>query len=151
MLKPAFQRPGSGVILEAWHRELQSLGYSNRVRWVFRENLALTGPSEPGGEFGIVFQTESPSVTQEDVAAIYTRHIEEPEIVLQLLVAARDFSLCTLLFDSYEVEEDRPREELGVYFDIEPYRHFREVFSPGKLRQSKALSGLDFVPLFREL
>jgi hypothetical protein len=127
-------------------------GLSPNLRWVFRENLCLDLPKPEDKEFRIGFQTRLNPVTEEDVRLVYDQvsRTENP-LVFEGLVQAEQFTLCTLLGDPWQVDDDVYVPEWDLYFFLKgPYRLWEEIIDENewrarKKRESKNLSGLDYV------
>ena len=131
---------------------------SLNLRWVFRQNLALSHP--PGcREHMIYFQTFKPETTRERLIAFYGKYADTMDFIgAEVLISEQSYTLCALLFDPWNLQDDEGdvlHEAQGYGFAVsDGYRHYREVFSRGEwLRkywlQSRNLSGLDFVPRYR--
>lgn len=127
---------------------------SLNLRWVFRQNLALSHVPQ-STEFKIYFQTFSPAISRDKVAVFYRRYADALEFIgAEVLAYEQQYTLCALLFDPWDVQEDDGdvfHEDQGYGFALQRgYSHYQEVTDRYEwwfkhLFQSRRLSGLDFV------
>ena len=150
-------RPDFDQALVFWLNLLRSREISDNLRWCFRENLCLEALTS-AGEFQISFQTTEPSVTLDDVRRTYKKTAflpptESHPLVFASLIHAETYTLCTLLGDEYQCDEDVYVQTWDLYFcATQPYEFSEELTDQEQWsrrltaeRQRKQLSGLDYV------
>ncbi len=137
---------------------LKARNASQNLRWVFRQNLALAHP--PGSRaHKIYFQTFSPEIDRGKLAAFYREYADGLNFIgAEALVYEKQFTLCALLDDPWNLEEDAGdvfHSGKGYGFAVQDgYKHYQEIADKYQwwvkyLLQSRTLSGLDFVPKYR--
>ncbi len=155
------KRPPFAKAMARWRQLIGDRGLSPNMKWIFREHLCLE-PHRKGEEEErrrrISFQTQFPPVTEDDVRDMYASLVEsKTPIVFMVMVQTGSYTLCTLLGDEYRADNDVYEEEWDLYFFLkEPYRLFEEIADKGgwkrrKRRESKDLSGLDYIPVLTYL
>ncbi|MCM8794590.1 MAG: hypothetical protein NC819_02140 [Candidatus Omnitrophica bacterium] len=129
-------------------------GYSFPLRWVFRENLCLERTGRGEEERKISFQTRWPVVGEEDVRRVYVNLVREKSpVAFSVLEAAPAYTLCTLVGDTYHVDDDLYEPEWDIYFHLKkrPFI-FEEISERGPWKRRKRwesinLNDFDYVPV----
>lgn len=147
----AATRPPFEHALAFWQALLAERGLAGNIRWVFRENLCLEQMSAGDDDQPISFETTICPVREGDVQMIYDIAARVGDLVFSTLVHTPDFTLCTLLGDTWLADDDVYCEDWGMYFFAsDPYTLWAQIDDPNewrqrKLHEHKKLSGLDFV------
>lgn len=144
-------RPPFDQALAYWRRLLDARRLPPSVCWGFREHLCLHYPVEGGG-FTASVQTIEPSVVEEDARLVYDAAVARSlPIVFAVVASATAYTLCTLLGDTWAADDDVYVADWNLYFyrdglcrAVEELTDLRE-WRRRKRRESRALSGLDYV------